>query len=66
LASSISHVRGTAGRSKALVRTVVDGIARAGKKGLVLVACFGFCVLALVACLGFGVLAWTLLRNAIP
>ena len=48
------------------MRTVVDGIAQAGKKGLVLLACFGFCVLALVACLGFGVLAWTLLRNAIP
>jgi hypothetical protein len=48
------------------VRTVVDGIARAGKKSLVLVACLGFCVLALLACLGFGVLAWTLLRNAVP
>ncbi len=48
------------------MRTVVDGIAQVGKKGLVLLACFGFCVLALVACLGLGVLAWTLLRNAIP
>jgi hypothetical protein len=48
------------------VRTVVNGIEQAGKKSLVFLACFGFCVLAFAACLGIGVLAWNLVRNAIP